>query len=72
MNPLKTVTGTLISGLVLAIIFTFILGGSGINGLEIVVWLHAFVGIIWIGLLYYFNFVQVQAMADAAADTDGP
>ena len=73
MNPLKTVTGTLVSGLILAIIFTFLLGGgSAINGLEIVVWIHAFVGIIWIGLLYYFNFVQVQGMADGLADTDGP
>ncbi|MCW8962883.1 MAG: urate hydroxylase PuuD [Gammaproteobacteria bacterium] len=73
MNPLKTVTGTLVSGLILAIIFTFMLGGgSGINGLQIVVWIHAFVGIIWIGLLYYFNFVQVQAMAAGLADSDGP
>jgi uncharacterized membrane protein len=73
MNPLKTVTGTLVSGLILAIIFTFMLGGGkAVNGLEIVVWIHVFVGIIWIGLLYYFNFVQVQAMAAGLADTDGP
>lgn len=73
MNPLKTVTGTLVSGLILAIIFTFMLGGgSAINGLEIMVWVHVFVGIIWIGLLYYFNFVQVQAMAAGLADSDGP
>ncbi len=73
MNPLKTVTGTLVSGLILAIIFAFMLGGGqGINSLEIVVWLHVFVGIIWIGLLYYFNFVQVQAMAAGVADSDGP
>ena len=29
-------------------------------------------GIIWIGLLYYFNFVQVPAAATAIADTGGP
>ena len=53
MNPLKTVTGTLVSGLILAIIFTFMLGGGqGINGLQIVVWIHAFVGIIWIGAIW--------------------
>ena len=35
--------------------------------------LHAKVkGITWIGLLYYFNFVQVPAAAEAAGDTDGP
>ena len=25
-------------------------------------WLHVFFGILWIGLLYYFNFVQVPVM----------
>jgi uncharacterized membrane protein len=31
-------------------------------------WLHFFFGVMWIGLLYYFNFVQGAAMAEA----DGP
>jgi uncharacterized membrane protein len=31
-------------------------------------WLHIFFGVMWIGLLYYFNFVQVDAMKAAAAD----
>ncbi|MDX1432401.1 MAG: urate hydroxylase PuuD [Gammaproteobacteria bacterium] len=35
-------------------------------------WVHFLSGITWIGLLYYFNFVQVPAMAAAAADKDGP
>ena len=35
-------------------------------------WIHFLSGITWIGLLYYFNFVQVPAMAAAAADRDGP
>ena len=35
-------------------------------------WLHFLSGITWIGLLYYFNFVQVPAMVEAAADKDGP
>lgn len=35
-------------------------------------WLHFMSGITWIGLLYYFNFVQVPAMAAALADKDGP
>ncbi len=39
---------------------------------EIEVWLHVVAGITWIGLLYYFNFVQVPALAEAAADKDGP
>ncbi|MYH33395.1 MAG: hypothetical protein F4013_11505 [Gammaproteobacteria bacterium] len=36
------------------------------------IWLHVFAGITWIGLLYYFNFVQVQALSDAASDDEGP
>jgi len=35
-------------------------------------WLHIAAGITWIGLLYYFNFVQVPALAEAAADKGGP
>ena len=35
-------------------------------------WLHLVAGVMWIGLLYYFNFVQVPAMAEAGADSDGP
>jgi len=31
-------------------------------------WLHILAGIMWIGLLYYFNFVQVDALKAAAAD----
>ena len=29
-------------------------------------------GVMWIGLLYYFNFVQVAALKDAAADGTAP
>lgn len=35
-------------------------------------WLHFLAGITWIGLLYYFNFVQAPALAAASADTSGP
>jgi uncharacterized membrane protein len=31
-------------------------------------WLHIGAGVMWVGLLYYFNFVQVAAMKNAAAD----
>lgn len=31
-------------------------------------WIHFLAGITWIGLLYYFNFVQMAALKDAAAD----
>ena len=32
-------------------------------------WLHIMSGVMWIGMLYYFNFVQVDALKKAAADT---
>ena len=32
-------------------------------------WLHIMSGVMWIGLLYYFNFVQVDALKAAAADS---
>ena len=35
-------------------------------------WIHFLSGITWIGLLYYFNFVQVPAIAEANADQGGP
>jgi len=34
-------------------------------------WLHIMAGVMWIGLLYYFNFVQVGALKAAAADNTG-
>ena len=38
------------------------------NGLEFLFrWAHVLVGIVWIGLLYYFNFVQVPAFAELDA-----
>ncbi|MCY3852154.1 MAG: urate hydroxylase PuuD [Gammaproteobacteria bacterium] len=43
-----------------------------LNWISLVVWAHVFVGIIWIGLLYYFNFVQIPGVAAAIADSDGP
>jgi uncharacterized membrane protein len=32
-------------------------------------WLHFMAGVMWIGLLYYFNFVQVAALKAASADS---
>jgi uncharacterized membrane protein len=31
-------------------------------------WIHLMAGVMWIGLLYYFNFVQVAAMKAATVD----
>ena len=74
MNPLTSVKGTIASGFVLAILVAFYLSpeGSSLIQRNLSVWLHALAGVTWVGLLYYFNFVQVPAMADALADEGGP
>lgn len=72
MNPLKSVHGTIVLGFVTAIIIALLVGDTAFDIVSTTVWLHVFFGIIWIGLLYYFNFVQVPAVGAATADTDGP
>jgi uncharacterized membrane protein len=72
MNPLKSVSGTIAAGFVVAVIVIAALGEGAFNLWSLTVWLHVFFGVIWIGLLYYFNFVQVPAVAAATADKDGP
>jgi len=76
MNPLKSVLSTIITGFVLAIVILLLVGDNHIPASmpvnSFIIWMHVFAGIIWIGLLYYFNFVQVPALADAASDEGGP
>ena len=73
MNPLKSISGTIISGVVLAVILVLIVPWPQVEFiLSLERWIHFLSGVTWIGLLYYFNFVQVPAMAAAAADKDGP
>ena len=71
MNPLKSIAGTIIAGIVLALIMIFAIKGvPNMTPQDWTVWFHAVVGVIWIGLLYYFNFVQVPAVANAVAEAD--
>lgn len=70
MNPLKSVAGTIVSGIVLALVIAFLLRTGVASPIEWTVWFHVVVGITWIGLLYYFNFVQVPAVANALAEAD--
>ena len=72
MNPLNTVAGTIIGGVVLAVLIAVATMGVSFNVGSFIVWVHVLAGITWIGLLYYFNFVQVPALGEAAADEGGP
>jgi hypothetical protein len=58
---------TITAGVVLLIIIVLAVGGlteGGMRGgdLFIVRWLHVMAGVMWIGLLWYFNFVQTPSM----------
>ena len=73
MNPLDKISGTIVTGLVISVIIavgTNLAGASAANSL--VIWLHVAAGVAWIGLLYYFNFVQVPSIGEANADAEGP
>lgn len=72
MNPLNSVNGTITAGVVIAVVIALLTMGIEWNTASFIIWLHVLAGITWIGLLYYFNFVQVPALADAAADEGGP
>ncbi|SFV77787.1 Glutamate synthase [NADPH] large chain [hydrothermal vent metagenome] len=76
MGFINSVKGKILIGFVLAIIVYVSFKGTaeavGLSHYGATVWLHVLAGIVWIGLLYYFNFVQVPGMGQALADTDGP
>jgi uncharacterized membrane protein len=60
----------LIVGLILAIGVMFAYAGPGtpVDANSVLRWLHLFFGVLWIGLLYYFNFVQVPTMPKVPAE----
>ena len=72
MNPLNSVAGVIIAGVVLAVVIAAATTGIDVNEISLIVWIHVLAGVTWIGLLYYFNFVQVPALADAVSDEGGP
>lgn len=77
MHPLNTVKGAITTGVVLAIVIgigltTWVGSGTAFHPVRIDRWLHILSGVMWIGLLYYFNVVQTPGLAVAATDKDGP
>jgi len=77
MNPLNNHKQSLILGIALAVVIALALAASIGGGISFYQqsfarWLHIVSGVFWIGLLYYFNAVQVPALAEAAADKGGP
>jgi uncharacterized membrane protein len=73
VNPLNSVRGAITTGVILAaIIMTVVHSPHAVSELGFAVWLHILAGVMWIGLLYYFNVVQTPGLAAAAADKGGP
>ncbi len=73
MNPLDKISGTIVTGLVISVVIavgTSLTGASAANSL--IIWLHVAAGVTWIGLLYYFNFIQAPSIGEANADAEGP
>ncbi len=59
---------TVLAGFILVVALIFVMGAGGRLGEHawwafVMRWLHIMSGILWVGLLYYFNFVQTPSMA---------
>jgi uncharacterized membrane protein len=71
---LSNFRNTMIVGVVLALVMIFAFGSAAPGGFDlgfwqaVLRWCHVFFGILWIGLLYYFNFVQIRVMPDIPAE----
>ncbi len=64
----------LATGIVLLLAAMFILHGQEMNGAYVHWWMrffHVASGVLWIGLLYYFNFVQIPTMPKVPAELKG-
>ena len=63
---LENLHRTLLAGVILAVIVFLVVNLQNFNGAAfwqtLVKWIHVWFGILWIGLLYYFNFVQIPSM----------
>ncbi len=65
---LENLNLTLGIGLVLALGLLFNFHAEAISSVVVFRWFHVFFGIVWIGLLYYFNFVQIPTMPSIPAE----
>ncbi|MBU6224560.1 MAG: urate hydroxylase PuuD [Burkholderiales bacterium] len=65
-NILKSLLYTVITGFVLLLVLVLLIGQpTALDhawGAFVMRWLHVVSGVMWIGLLWYFNFVQIPSM----------
>jgi len=65
---LENLNIVLLIGLVAAVGLMMGFHADSLPPVIIVTWLHVVFGILWIGLLYYFNFVQIPTMPSIPAE----
>jgi uncharacterized membrane protein len=65
---LENLNVVLAIGLVAAVGLMFGVHGAMPPLVIVMTWLHVWFGILWIGLLYYFNFVQIPTMPAVPAE----
>ncbi len=70
---LSNFRNTMILSVILALIMVFAFGSArgqfdAVFWQATFRWMHVFFGILWIGLLYYFNFVQIRIMPSIPAE----
>lgn len=71
---LQNFRNTILLSIAIALLFVFGYGVHSPTGFDARFWeatfrwIHVFMGILWIGLLYYFNFVQIRKMPDIPAE----
>ncbi len=60
---LQSLGRTVAAGVVLLVLLLLAFGGGGFSNPSLIMrWLHVASGVMWIGLLWYFNFVQIPSM----------
>ena len=73
-NILSSLSKTVISGFILLIVIIFLISGITEFYFDYTFltflfrWLHVLSGVMWIGLLWYFNFVQIPSMPNIPDD----
>ncbi|MBN9318202.1 MAG: urate hydroxylase PuuD [Caulobacterales bacterium] len=71
---LSNFRNTIVLSAILALLFIIAYGMHSPGGFDgsfaqaVFRWIHVAAGILWIGLLYYFNFVQIRKMPDIPAE----
>ena len=74
-QPLESLCMTVILGLVLTLVMAYVVASTGYSSAVdlfqwkvIIRWLHVISGVMWVGLLWYFNFVQIPNMPNIPDD----